>query len=138
MSASTLGHVGVLGQKQQHPAHVYHRHAYQTSGTPGTALESAWPLPGAMMNHFVISNWYDERGDFEEFGLGEANFGVKVMKYYAGAELCGSVSVPDLDIGLIPIPTFSSNLTFVTSKSFFNILRSLSDSFEFASNSTPQ
>ena len=67
------------------------------SGTPGTALESAWPLPGAMMNHFVISNWYDERGDFETFGLGEANFGVKVMKYYAGAEVCGSVSVPDLD-----------------------------------------
>tara|TARA_Y100001980_G_C14556630_1_gene348944 strand:+ start:1307 stop:11071 length:9765 start_codon:yes stop_codon:yes gene_type:complete len=68
-----------------------------SSGTPGSALESAWPLPGAMMNHFVIANWYDERGDFENFGLGEANFGVKVMKYYAGAELCGSVTVPELD-----------------------------------------
>ena len=67
------------------------------SGTPGSVLESAWPLPGAMMNHFVISNWYDERGDFETFGLGEANFGVKILKYYAGAEVCGTVSVPDLE-----------------------------------------
>ena len=67
------------------------------SGTPGSVLESAWPLPGAMMNHFVISNWYDERGDFEEYGLGEANFGVKILKYYAGAEVCGTVSVPELD-----------------------------------------
>ena len=67
------------------------------SGTPGSVLESAWPLPGAMMNHFVISNWYDERGDYETYGLGEANFGVKILKYYAGAEVCGTVSVPDLE-----------------------------------------
>ena len=67
------------------------------SGTPDSVLESAWPLPGAMMNHFVISNWYDERGNYDTFGLGEANFGVKVLKYYAGAEVCGTVSVPELD-----------------------------------------
>ena len=67
------------------------------SGTPESVLESAWPLPGAMMNHFVISNWYDERGNYDTFGLGEANFGVKVLKYYAGAEVCGTVSVPELD-----------------------------------------
>ena len=67
------------------------------SGTPESVLESAWPLPGAMMNHFVISNWYDERGNYDTFGLGEANFGVKVLKYYAGTEVCGTVSVPELD-----------------------------------------
>jgi len=67
------------------------------TGTPGSVLESAWPLPGAMMNHFVISNWYDERGNYDTFGLGEANFGVKILKYYAGAEVCGTVSVPELD-----------------------------------------
>ena len=67
------------------------------SGTPESVLESAWPLPGAMMNHFVISNWYDERGNYDTFGLGEANFGVKILKYYAGAEVCGTVSVPELD-----------------------------------------
>jgi len=29
------------------------------SGTPGSYLQGAMALPGAMMNHFVLSNWYD-------------------------------------------------------------------------------
>ena len=34
------------------------------SGTPGSPLENAFPLPGAMMNHFVMqSNWYDDGSD---------------------------------------------------------------------------
>ena len=28
-------------------------------GSPGSYLEGALALPGAMMNHFVLSNWYD-------------------------------------------------------------------------------
>ncbi len=29
------------------------------TGTPGSYLQGAMALPGAMMNHFVLSNWYD-------------------------------------------------------------------------------
>ena len=47
---STLGLPGDAAQPAPH---------FYTSGTPGSYLESAYPLPGAMMNHFVLSNWYD-------------------------------------------------------------------------------
>ena len=30
------------------------------SGTPNSPLENAFPLPGAMMNHFVVANWYND------------------------------------------------------------------------------
>jgi len=46
-----------------------------------------------MMNHFVIANWYD--GEDPDKMLGQANTLVKVLKYYPGAEVCGSVSMSD-------------------------------------------
>ena len=57
------------------------------SGTPNTMMTNAVPLPGAMMNHFVIANWYTPDVDANEDGepdnrLGSANTVVKVMKYY--------------------------------------------------------
>ena len=63
------------------------------SGTPNTILTNALPLPGAMMNHMVIANWYN--ADNPNDGLGSSNTLVKVMKYYAGAEACGKVTMSD-------------------------------------------
>ncbi len=37
------------------------------TGAPGSYLQNAWALPGAMMNHMVISNWYDD--DYDDDGL---------------------------------------------------------------------
>ena len=83
-------------------------------GTPNSILENAFPLPGAMMNHFVIANWYDDGSswpdadnnsvaDIHDGGfaaIGRANTNVKVVKYYSGATIEGSV---ELD-GFGPIP----------------------------------
>ena len=64
------------------------------------------------MNHFVLSNWYDsERCELLENGsqvdescinpnVGSANTQVKIMKYYSGATLEGTV---ELD-GFGPVP----------------------------------
>ena len=70
------------------------------SGTPNTMMTNAVPLPGAMMNHFVIANWYtpdvDANGDGEpDNRLGSANTVVKVMKYYPGATVNGKVTMSD-------------------------------------------
>jgi uncharacterized repeat protein (TIGR01451 family) len=62
------------------------------SGSPGSILQQAVPLPGAMTNHFVISNWYNEDNNFS---IGSANTLVKIMKYYSGAEISGSVTLSD-------------------------------------------
>ena len=62
------------------------------SGSPGSILQQAVPLPGAMTNHFVISNWYNEDNNFS---IGSANTLVKIMKYYSGAEISGSVTMSD-------------------------------------------
>ena len=62
------------------------------SGSPGSVLQQAVPLPGAMTNHFVISNWYNEDNNFS---IGSANTLVKIMKYYSGAEVSGSVTMSD-------------------------------------------
>ena len=84
------------------------------SGTPGSPLENAFPLPGAMMNHFVIANWYDDGSDSPDednnsvpdifdggyAAIGRANSNVKVVKYYSGATLEGTV---ELD-GIGPVP----------------------------------
>ena len=98
--------LGLPGNAEQPAPHFY------TTGTPGSYLESAMPLPGAMMNHFVISNWYDsERCELLENGskvdqncsnptIGSANTQVKIMKYYSGATLEGTV---ELD-GFGPVP----------------------------------
>ncbi len=62
------------------------------SGSPGSILQQAVPLPGAMTNHFVISNWYNEDNNFS---IGSANTLVKIMKYYSGAEISGSVTMSE-------------------------------------------
>jgi len=85
-----------------------------TTGTPNSALQNAYPLPGAMMNHFVIANWYDDGSDSPDednnsvpdvfdggySAIGRANTNVKVVKYYSGATIEGTV---ELD-GIGPIP----------------------------------
>ena len=47
------------------------------------------------MNHFVIANWYDP-----ESPAILANANVKVMKYYSGAEISGTVMTEDDGLGL--------------------------------------
>ena len=67
-----------------------------SEGSRGTSfLQQAYPLPGAMMNHFVIANWYDP-----ESPAILANSNVKVMKYYSGAEISGTVMTEDDGLGL--------------------------------------
>ena len=69
-------------------------------------LQQAHPLPGAMMNHFVIANWYNP--DFNQTystrdGTGidfYTNDEVKIMKYYSGAEISGTVVTEDDGMGL--------------------------------------
>jgi len=64
-------------------------------------LQQAYPLPGAMMNHFVIANWYspNETSIFlnqAQTGVDiNANADVKIMKYYSGAEIKGTVYMED-------------------------------------------
>ncbi len=100
--SSTLG---LPGDAEQPAPHFY------TSGAPGSYLENAYPLPGAMMNHLVLSNWYapdcetDEDGtqldpECENLGIGSANTQVKVMKYYSGATIEGTVELE----GIGPVP----------------------------------
>ena len=54
-------------------------------------MTNAVPLPGAMMNHFVIANWYNAENEFDT--LGQANTLVKIMKYYPGVELGGTLKI---------------------------------------------
>ena len=85
--ASTLGiDEGANPQPAQH---------FGQSGSPGSILSNALPLPGAMMNHFVISNWYE--GENPDFGFQNANTNVKILKFYAGAEISGQVTFEDND-----------------------------------------
>jgi hypothetical protein len=65
---------------------------FRQTGSPGSILQNAVPMPGAMMNHFVISNWYSEDANDT---TNAANTFVKVMKYYSGAEISGQVSMSD-------------------------------------------
>ncbi|GIT41449.1 MAG: hypothetical protein Ct9H300mP10_04590 [Methanobacteriota archaeon] len=44
--------LGLPGDAAQPAPHSNHRN-------PGSYLENAYPLPGAMMNHFAVSNWYE-------------------------------------------------------------------------------
>ena len=79
-------------------------------GAPDSYLENAFALPGAMMNHFVISNWYDnEECEVNETGaqissicgtVYDSNRFVKVVKYYSGATIQGTVELE----GVGPIP----------------------------------
>ena len=57
-------------------------------------MTNALPLPGAMMNHFVIANWYN--GEEENLTIQyDTNTMVKILKYYPGAEIQGRVSMSD-------------------------------------------
>ena len=79
-------------------------------GAPDSYLQNAFALPGAMMNHFVISNWYDsEECEVNETGVQlskicgtvyDSNRYVKIVKYYSGATIQGTV---ELD-GVGPVP----------------------------------
>ena len=79
-----------IGQPKQH---------FSGYGTPDTPLTYAFPLPGAMMNHFVLANWYDANEDNPQ-SISTANTGVKVLKYYSGATLEGDVVLGE--IGVVP------------------------------------
>lgn len=64
------------------------------SGTPNSIMTNAVPLPGAMMNHFVIANWYNSDNSTAD-PLGAANTAVKILKYYPGVEVGGQVAMSD-------------------------------------------
>ena len=89
---STLGleNVERQGQPRQH---------FSGYGTPDSLLTYTYPLPGAMMNHFVLANWYDANEDDPQT-IAYANTGVKVLKYYSGATLEGDVVLGE--IGAVP------------------------------------
>ena len=64
------------------------------SGTPNSIMTNAVPLPGAMMNHFVIANWYN--AEDENDMLGEANTAVKILSFTIPVlRLSGTVSMSD-------------------------------------------
>lgn len=88
--ASTLG----LSTGASNPQPAQH---FGQSGTPGSILQSALPMPGAMMNHFVISNWYSEDANR---GIPQTNTLVKILKYYPGADMTGQVTMGDNGEGL--------------------------------------
>ena len=83
--ASTLG----VASGPNNPQPAQH---FGLSGTPGSFLQQALPMPGAMMNHFVIANWYSEDSNFS---FGQANTYVKILKYYSGAEVSGQVTMEE-------------------------------------------
>ncbi|MEE2747530.1 MAG: STT3 domain-containing protein [Candidatus Thermoplasmatota archaeon] len=85
-----LDNLNRIAQPKQH---------FSGYGTPDTPLTYAYPLPGAMMNHFVLANWYDAEQD-DETAITAANTGVKVLKYYSGATLEGDVVLGE--IGSVP------------------------------------
>ena len=109
---------------------------WSRSGTPDTPLRNAYALPGAMMNHFVLANYHDDGSDYLDSdddgtpdiynwsdprvdpsqyynAIGNANSNVKILKYYSGATLTGTVTletgepVPNAKI-LIERDAFSS------------------------------
>ncbi len=59
-----------------------------SGGTPGSSLSTAPPLPGAMMPHFVIANWYESGGSNVWY---KGNSGVKILRYYTGHQVEGQV-----------------------------------------------
>ena len=88
--ASSLG-LDVASSNPQPSQH------FGQSGSPGTIMTNALPLPGAMMNHFVVANWYSE---VPEDQIQSTNTLVKILKYYPGAELTGQVTMSDNGEGL--------------------------------------
>jgi len=88
--ASTLG----MDTADSNPQPAQH---FDLKGSPGSYFAQSLPLPGAMLNHFVISNWYSE--DPADVASG-ANTKVKILKYYSGAEVSGQVKMSDDGQGL--------------------------------------
>ena len=97
--------LGLPGDASQPAPHFY------MYGTPGSYLEPGIPLPGAMMNHMVLANWYELPCEVNEDGdkidencndpsIGSANTQVKILKYYSGATLSGTVELE----GIGPVP----------------------------------
>ena len=97
--------LGLPGDASQPAPHFY------MYGTPGSYLEPGIPMPGAMMNHMVLANWYELPCELNQDGekidddcndptIGSANTQVKILKYYSGATLSGTV---ELD-GIGPVP----------------------------------
>ena len=82
------------------------RQHFTSSGSPGSFLTEALPLPGAMQNHFVIANWYTPEANSSvtpEQQLNPWNYAntqVKILKYYSGAEISGQVTMSDNGQGL--------------------------------------
>ena len=104
--SSTLG----LPGDAETPAVWFNPQQTNIMGAPGSSLEYAFALPGAMMNHFVISNWYDDSEcELNETGakisqlcgtIYDSNRVVKVLKYYSGATVEGTVELE----GIGPVP----------------------------------
>ncbi len=104
--SSTLG----LPGDAETPAVWLNPQQTNIKGAPGSPLEYAFALPGAMMNHFVISNWYDDSEcELNETGakisqlcgtIYDSNRVVKVLKYYSGATVEGTVELE----GIGPVP----------------------------------
>ncbi|MEE3082456.1 MAG: STT3 domain-containing protein, partial [Candidatus Thermoplasmatota archaeon] len=90
-------HLGLDTEGSRFAQPAQHLSQYSV-GTPQTPLMYARPLPGAMMSHFVLANWYEPGATLSE--LGAANTGVKILKYYSGATLEGDVVLGD--IGSVP------------------------------------
>ena len=97
--------LGLPGDASQPAPHFY------MYGTPGSYLEPGIPLPGAMMNHMVLANWYELPCEANQDGekidencndptIGSANTQVKILKYYSGATLSGTVELE----GIGPVP----------------------------------
>ncbi|MBT7638514.1 MAG: hypothetical protein HN554_06410 [Euryarchaeota archaeon] len=97
--ASTLG----VDAGSSNPQPAQH---FGQSGSPGSILGQALPLPGAMQNHFVIANWYSPEENSsvtteqQTIGISSTNTLVKVLKYYSGAEISGQVTMSDNGQGL--------------------------------------
>ena len=81
--------LGLLGKPSQPGQH------FDMRGTANESLQYAFPLPAAMMNHFVLANWYDASAD-ENRPWYDANTYVKILKYYSGATLTGDVVLGDI------------------------------------------
>ncbi len=86
--ANSLGLVDEMGN----PINAQPAQHFGQSGTPNSEMYYSLPLPGAMMNHLVLANWYESESTGS---LGNANTGVKILKYYSGTELCGKVTLDD-------------------------------------------
>jgi len=97
--ASSLG----IDSGSSNPQPAQH---FGQSGSPGSILTQALPLPGAMQNHFVIANWYTAEANSsvtaeQQFSsISQTNTLVKILKYYSGAEISGQVTMSDNGQGL--------------------------------------